>query len=91
MFVVVSESGARVFPLWSSRRRAQKIVDTVPRYASCKVLGSLWSNFLGNWVAILERDGILVGVNWAGPNANGLEMPVRLLASQVEAACDGDA
>ena len=91
MFVVFSESGARVFPLWSSRRRAQRIVDTVPGYANCKVLGSSWSSFLNNWVAILERDGILVGINWAGPNANGFEMPVKMLVSQIESAHIDDA
>ena len=91
MFVVLSESGARVFPLWSSRFRAKRIVETVPDYASCKVLRSSWSNFLDNWVAILERDGILVGVNWSGANANGFEMPVKLLVSQIEAALASDA
>jgi uncharacterized protein DUF2750 len=91
MFVVFSESGARVFPHWSLRRRAQRIVDTVPGVASCKVLGSSSSNFLDNWAAILERDGILVGINWAGSNANGFEMPVKMLASQIEAARDSDA
>jgi hypothetical protein len=91
MFVVLSESGARVFPLWSSRRRAQRIVDTNRGYASCKVLGSSWSNFLDNWVAILERDGILVGVNWTGAHASGFEMPVKLLVSQIEAECADDA
>ena len=86
MFVVYSASGARVFPLWSTRRRVQKLVDTVPGYAGCKVLGSSWNNFVDNWVAILERDGVLVGLNWTGANANGFEMPVKLLVSQMEAA-----
>ena len=85
MFVVLSESGTRVYPLWSSRRRAQKIVDTVPGYAGCKVLGSSWSNFVDNWVAILERDGVLVGINWTGANAKGFELPVKLLVSEMEA------
>jgi hypothetical protein len=91
MFVVVSESGARVFPLWSSRRRAQIILDTVPRFTGCKVLRSSWRNFVDNWVAILERDGVLVGVHWSGANANGFEMPVKLFVSQIEAACADDA
>ena len=91
MFIVLSDSGARVFPLWSSRRRALRIVETAPRFASCKVLQSSWSNFQENWAAILERDGVLVGVNWTGVNASGFEMPVKLLVSQIEAACADDA
>ena len=86
MFVVYSASGARVFPLWSSRRRAQIIVETVPGYEGCKVLRSSWSNFVENWVAILERDGVLVGLNWAGTRAKGLEIPVKLLVREMEAA-----
>lgn len=91
MFVVLSASGARVFPLWSSRRRAQRILETAPGYTGCKVLGNSWNNFLDNWAAILERDGILVGVNWVGANASGFEMPVKLLVSQIEAKRASDA
>ena len=83
--VVVSPSGARILPIWSSRARVEKVIATVPGYARSVALGGSWENFEENWVNFLQSENILVGVNWSGPNANGYEMPVQALVENVRA------
>jgi hypothetical protein len=82
---VLSKDGVRVIPLWSSRPRVEKIVKTVPGYSALNPLGSSWQNFVRNWVRLLDNQGVLVGVNWSGPNATGLEFAAGHVAAEVEA------
>ena len=89
--VTALSNGRRVLPLWSTRRRVEKIVTAVPGYSECVVLGCSWDNFLDNWAEPLKKDGVLVGINWSGSRANGYEMPVELLVKAVDSAKQGSA
>jgi hypothetical protein len=67
-------------PFWSSLARAKKIIATVPAYASFEVVELSLEEFIENWIPGLERDGLLVGVNWSGVRALGYDIePGQLL------------
>src|SRR5215470_11480129 len=61
--------GKRAQPFWSSRSRVQKIISNVPAYASFSPVEISWDEFCNTWVPGLDRDGILVGLNWSGTRA----------------------
>jgi hypothetical protein len=82
---VLSKSGARVMPLWSSRTRVERIIKTVPGYGGLNPLASSWANFVRNWVKQLDDQGVLVGVNWSGLSATGFEFPASHVAAEVSA------
>ena len=69
-----NHDGARAQPFWSSKSRASLIVSTVPAYAGFEVVEITWDVFRDRWVPGLERDAILVGINWAGPRATGYDV-----------------
>lgn len=67
-------SGQRAQPFWSKRSRAQRIVDTVPDYAVFEVVEIDGDRWREHWLKILERDGVLVGLNWSGRGATGYDL-----------------
>jgi uncharacterized protein DUF2750 len=86
--MLVDGASGPVLPVWSSRSRAAKIVATVPGYSDLVVVGMPWDEFERTQLPELEREGILLGVNWAGKNANGYELAPRLVAANVRAASE---
>jgi hypothetical protein len=72
--------------MFSSRKRAEKLIATVRGYSHIVVLGTDWSEFERLWLAVLTERGTLLGLNWSGPNASGYEMPANLVAESVRAA-----
>ena len=80
-----TSSGRRAQPFWSSRSRAEKIIATVPAYAIFRPDEVSWEAFCQVWVPDLERDGMLVGVNWSGPHAKGFDLEVSEVQRAVEA------
>lgn len=89
--VTLESNGARVQPMWSSRSRVEKVIANVEAYSNCTVLGIQWSEFERLWPNPLVKDGVLLGLNWSGPKANGYEMPAGLVAESVRAARDAAA
>lgn len=79
----VSADGKRVFPVWSSDTRVKKIISAVPAYADCVVLSCTWECFVAETAPLLEQQGILLGVNWAGQNASGFDLSAKLVIEQV--------
>jgi hypothetical protein len=84
--ITVESNGVQVQPMFSSRTRAEKMIATVPGYSHLVVLGIDWSEFERLWLKVLTERGILIGLNWSGPNATGYKMPVNLVAESVRAA-----
>lgn len=80
-----NSSGQRAQPFWSSRRRVEKIIATVPAYAVFRPEEISWEDFCAKWVPECERDGMLVGVNWSGPRATGFDMKPSDVQRAVEA------
>lgn len=79
----MTDSGQRAMPFWSLRSRAQRVVETVPAYAGFTVDEAIALDvWLDRWVPGLERDGLLVGLNWSGERATGYDVsPADLVAN----------
>jgi hypothetical protein len=77
--------GARAQPFWSSRRRASRIVASVPAYANFEVVEITLQVFKTRWLPCLERDQILVGVNWSGDAATGYDVTPSEIVRNINA------
>ncbi len=71
----VNRDGVRAMPFWSKRTRAERIVVGVPAYAGFEVVDIALDTWRTRWLAGLQRDGLLVGLNWSGSGATGYELP----------------
>ena len=85
-----TSSGKRAQPFWSSRSRVEKIIATIPAYASFQPFEVSWADFCDAWVPGLTRDGLLVGVNWSGTRALGYDLEAVEVQKNVEAAAERD-
>ena len=68
------EAGERVMPFWSTRRRAERVIATVPAYRGFEPVALPAGVFRQRWLPGLERDGLKVDLNWAGARANGYDL-----------------
>ncbi len=76
-----ASSGKRAHPFWSSKSRVQRIIKTVPAYAGFEPFEIRLDDFVARWLSVLEKDDLLVGVNWSGPRAQGYDVrPDEVLA-----------
>ena len=74
------DGGSRAVPFWSRPTRAQLIVKHVAAYRGFEVVPIAVDEWLSGWLAHLEHDGMLIGVNWAGGRATGYDMtPAQVL------------
>lgn len=69
-----TSGGSRAMPFWSKRSRVERIVATVPAYDSFDIVAIPLVDFEGRWLPGLERDGLLVGINWSGKRATGYDV-----------------
>ncbi|WP_238476240.1 DUF2750 domain-containing protein [Agromyces mariniharenae] len=69
----MTPTGQRAQPFWSKQSRAQRIVDAVPAYAEMEIVEIPLVDWRERWLPGLERDGLLVGINWSGRNATGYD------------------
>lgn len=65
----------RAVPFWSKPTRAQRIVKHVEAFRDFEIVQIPVDVWLSDWLIHLERDRLLVGVNWAGGHATGFDMP----------------
>jgi hypothetical protein len=77
--------GERSMPFWSRRSRAERIRVTSPEYHSFEVASIPLDDFRTNWLPGLSRDGLKVGVNWAGPHATGYELSPEKVGARLDA------
>jgi hypothetical protein len=68
------ESGRRAMPFWSKSSRAERVVGAVPAYRGFEVVEIPVDDWLDSWLPGLQRDGLLVGVNWSGAHATGYDL-----------------
>jgi len=78
--------GKRAMPFWSSQLRALQLVSIAPQFTGFEPVPLDWEVFCGRWLPGLERDGLLVGVNWVGLRASGFDLLPSELKVNVEAA-----
>lgn len=85
----MTSSGQRAMPFWSSKSRVERIIATVPAYAGFTPHEIGWDDFAKDWAKDLEKDGLLVGVNWSGSRATGYDMSTNELVAKIEATSTG--
>ncbi len=78
------EAGRRVWPFWSLRSRAEVIIGNVPAYADFVPVEIPLTEWRDRWLPGLERDGLLVGLNWTGPRATGFEVEPAAVVRALE-------
>jgi len=61
-------------PFWSMESRAVKVVQSVAAYDGFELHEIPLADFKSRWLPGLERDGLLVGINWSGDRATGYDM-----------------
>lgn len=80
----LTSSGKRAQPFWSSLSRVRKIISTVSAYSSFEPFELSWTEFRDNWLPGLERDGLLIGVNWSGPRAIGYDVTSQEVLARIQ-------
>lgn len=78
-------SGPRAMPFWSKRSRAQRIIDNVPAYSTFEVEEIPLERWRNEWLPDLERDNLLVGLNWSGKRATGYDISTSDLLRNLDA------
>ena len=81
----MTSTGVRAMPFWSKRSRAQRIVENVEAYAGMDVVELTVAEWLEKWVPGLERDGLMIGLNWSGQGAVGYDITPSDLLRNLEA------
>ena len=69
-----NRSGERAMPFWSLESRAARVIANVPAYHGFTIERLTLGEFVEDWLTGLERDDLLVGVNWSGARAVGYDM-----------------
>lgn len=70
----VNADGVRSMPFWSLATRARKIQSTVSDYDGFEIASIPLFEWRSRWLPGLERDGLLVGLNWSGMRATGYDV-----------------
>jgi hypothetical protein len=73
-------------PFWSLRSRAERVVTAAPAYAGFEPTEIPLDVFRSRWLPGLDRDGLRVGINWAGARATGYVMGAREVQESLAAA-----
>jgi hypothetical protein len=79
-----TREGKRSQPFWSSIGRARRIIERVPAYRGFQPEEVSWEELRDSWLPGLERDGLLVGVNWSGSSAKGHDVTPSEVRARVE-------
>lgn len=82
----VGTDGNRAMPFWSSKSRALDLISIAPQFTGFEPIAIDWEIFRERWLPGLERDGLVVGVNWVGVRASGFDLSAFELKVNVEAA-----
>lgn len=81
----VSMSGKRAMPFWSSRARAQAVIAAAEAYTSFNPVSVPIAEWVERWLPGLEKDGLLVSLNWYGKTATGYEFQPQEVLSRLTA------
>jgi hypothetical protein len=80
----IGDKGKRAMPFWSSPSRVQKIIETADAYAGFETFELAWDVFRDRWLPGLEKDGLMVGVNWSGSRAVGYDVEPTTVKEAIE-------
>ena len=65
------------------KSRARKVIGNVKNYATFEVERLPLEKFAKTWLPGLQRDGLLVGINWSGEMASGYDMTPEEVADRL--------
>jgi hypothetical protein len=82
----VNGDGERTMPFWSLRSRAEKVIGSVAAYRAFEVEAIPLTVWRTRWIDGLDRDGILVGLNWSGVRATGYDVQPLEVRAGLEAS-----
>lgn len=77
--------GATAVPFWSTDARLDEVRTVVPALAGYQPVRLDLGHWRTRWLTILERDGVLVGLNWSGPAAAGYAVRPRDVEANLQA------
>ncbi len=80
----VGDGNKRSMPFWSTLNRVEKIIETVPAYNGFYPVELEWQVFKDRWLVGLEKDGLLVGINWSGSNVTGYDIKPSDVRENIE-------
>jgi hypothetical protein len=78
-------SGQRAMPFWSARSRVERVISNVAAYDGFEPVEVRLEDFTARWLPGLQRDGLLVGLNWSGTRATGYDVTPAEVARALEA------
>ncbi|MFC5530758.1 DUF2750 domain-containing protein [Cohnella yongneupensis] len=70
----INFDGKRAMPFWSSINRVEKIINNIDTYKGFKPREINLEDFIEKWLEGLQKDNLLVGVNWTGSRAIGFDL-----------------
>jgi hypothetical protein len=79
----------RAMPFWSARSRAVKVIENVDAYAGFAPVPLTLDVWRNRWLPGLARDGVRVGLNWAGASAVGYDLDPQDVEQNLAARLDG--
>jgi ribosomal-protein-alanine N-acetyltransferase len=82
----VAPGGRRTVPFWSNRERVERLLRIDGEFAGFAASELPWATVRDKWLVRCEREGWLVGINWAGDRALGFDAEPPLVRGAVEAA-----
>lgn len=80
-----TRTGERAMPFWSMRTRAQAVITNVDAYRGMSVVELSLEDWTSKWLPGLERDGLLVGINWSGRSATGYGLSPSDVIANIQA------
>lgn len=86
----LTSSGSRSQPFWSSKSRIARVRKVAPAYADFEPVEFSWQEFRDRLLPELEKDGLLVGVNWSGKNVTGYDLEPARVREAIESLIDQD-
>lgn len=82
----LNSDGERAQPFWSSEARVCRIISSVAGYARLQAEQLNVASWHERWLPGLQRDGILVGLNWTGDRATGFDLTAADVLARLDAA-----
>ena len=69
-----NSEGNRAMPFWTTLSRVQKIINSVDGYQNFEHFEITLQDFIQKWLPGLEKDDLLVGINWSGKRVTGYDL-----------------
>jgi len=78
-------SGETAMPFWSTESRARRVIAGATAYRGFEPVRLEFQAFVQHWLPGLERDGLLVGLNWSGERTTGYDMHPKDVRARLDA------